>query len=444
MLKILLCAYAFLLPYEYLFWFLFRSLTILKPYRLCGLVIVIVWLLQRINSRSNSILKLDSIDKRFLLLLVWGIILAFTWMAIASSDLSDTRRHLVLISYSLGLYLVLKNSALTAVEVSRLLMCFVWGCLSSIFVALNFMGWHWSGRFGAMFNDNIAFGLFAGMAALVLICRVVLSWPRNPMVQCLHVLCIAILTFFLLLSGSRSALFSFLLSVALTPFLLTLTGVHSRLLRKRALAFFLLPILLAGAFSGARQYSSRSGSNVFVRYSSDHLTKSIRYILWKNALNFCMHTYFLGAGLGQYRQHFFDVPGYDNLDFGEYRSPRIALGTHNDCVEVLANYGAPGLILFLSILYSIFVKTRRTLSTISGKRKTALSIAPIYALLPIFVSYLTCGMFIVLLFNPVVMFFVALMTVDYRPRTHAPRSLGRQANTTTPRPSSHAEKYRTP
>lgn len=409
MMNLLLALYVASLPFEYLWVHLFGSDTELKPYRVLGMVLAALWVLNRLASRRG--IRVDGYDWILIFFSVAGLALAGFWSLVGTGSLSTAVHDTILGAFALVTYFVIKNSDRGNHQTERLLTIYVYAVAFSV-VAAYTLGLSTAGeRFAALSesSNSLAFSI---TVALHIVAARLLHGTRetSPVSYFFHASLVLVLLVALLFTGSRGAMVAFLLSL---PLHVVVLGQQrsDRARRVRRLAAFATAVLLAGLVVATTldRYRDRSGSMQRLEQTGVEATSG-RYDIWRSAWGASVDYFFVGMGTAQYRsQHAEYIRRLENVY--DRRLIDKNLGTHSDYFEILTSYGIIGLVLYIGMLLSLF---RRLLLR---ARSQPVNSTWSYAVLPPLVALVAVsGISHVFIRSPHFFFLLAIMTGTLLPR----------------------------
>lgn len=359
--KRLIPIYTFLYPYEKLWVEVFGSDSILKPYRIVGLLVSFVFVLRLLTTKRR--LKLDRYDLGFSAIIAGGLVLAGFWYLVAgTANLAWAVNETALLSFVFILSVVMKNEVDTAKAAEHALLGLVAGTLSSVLMSQG-LGLEISSEraHGYLENPN-ALGVLAGLSFHILVARLIFGRHRNMWLQyaVTGLMCTS-LAVILLITGSRTPLIALLASTPMfaIPLLMRRDDARRRALSRVA---GLLPILVGVIVLIGMIYVSASDDSLFVRYSYQSAKGgSGRFDIWRSALRLSEDHYFLGVGAGQYRYHHMT---YIRLLATLYSrgTDQITLGTHSDLMNLLTCYGLPLLATYLAMVFGMLRRMTRAIA----------------------------------------------------------------------------------
>lgn len=403
--KFLLYLYILSLPFEYLWYELFGSLTVWKPYRIIGIVLILYWLVSAVAKRTKVVI--DVYDKLFIFIFSTGLALALFWMILGYGNLVWAINDLLLISFSFLIYLTVKNMHLSQKEIAQILYIFVFTCtINSIFMIYNFASSSYVYQARGFYRSAAQAGYVDGISLLILISiclfnlRKLLSLPG---VFC--TISILILSYALFLSGARGSIVGFSAGLTAITFLIFRIRYAWDIPIKRFVSIFaLILILIMLCVANMGFLIEKEKSPTITRFEIENLkVAGGRPDIWRSAWNLTLDRYFIGVGLAQYRYYHTSyikkLPNVLSDTVLEYD-----LVTHSDYVSLLVEFGIICLVIYLFILVSLF----RKLFVAAERFGKQSFIYP--AMLGIFVLLITCGVFRVSWLTPDYWLFLGLTT----------------------------------
>ncbi len=406
MIQRLLTLYVATLPFEYLWEWLFNSDTEFKPYRLVGILLAFVWLLDRLTSGRR--IRLDAYDWVFVGLLFLGLGLAAFWNIVRTDvDLGIAIQNSLLSAFALMTYFVIKNSGTTTQRFEQLLALYVYALAVSIVLAYVFGGTSEGPRFTGLSGQANRLGMATTIGLHVMFAKILAAPRQSAAVYLGRAVVILILLVALLFTGSRGSMLAFGCSLPLHAIALTrLSGRRGRAARNLAA---LAPVVLVGGILVGlvfgRYGEEASGLRRVIDPQKD--VTSGRYDIWRAAWAASVDYMFVGMGTNQYR-----AQGREYVSQLEaLRSPQIKsrnLGTHSDILNMLTSYGLVGLFLYFWLFVSLFKRLRTWGQTVGNQGWLP------QALLPLLGHFFLGGLTAILIYSPNYFFLMAIMTFVVR------------------------------
>jgi O-antigen ligase/tetratricopeptide (TPR) repeat protein len=172
---------------------------------------------------------------------------------------------------------------------------------------------------------------------------------------------LALVSVAIFLISARASLLSFLIILlSFIVFYIKSSGVNKNSIFSVLLGV-LLPILVA--FGSANlvlkksniggRYSSTTDRLKTIQLSSKDRSINLRYLFWKNAINFSKEKPLMGIGLGNWRVASIPYEPEGGLD--------ISLHTHNDFLEIATETGVVNALIYLSLFFVVLIVNAKTL-----------------------------------------------------------------------------------
>ncbi len=413
----LLVLYVFLLPYEGILGQLAGTSTVLKPYRLVGLVIIGLLFFRILDPKKR--LRVDAYDTVYLVMFGWGLFMAVFWYLVAGTGrIQWALWDSTLIVFAFAVYLAIKNEADSIRDAELLLNTHVLGTLSSIILQSLLGVDATAGRMAGFYGNPNGFAVAIITALLVSISKLLFAPSRRSLQNYLWNGGVTItLVIALLFTGSRGPILGLLVSLAAfaIPLLRRSHRLGERTMTRLA---GILPVLMIAGMGLSLAYTEyRTESLSLQRYGVEAAsTGSGRFDIWRSAWNVAEDHYFLGVGTAQYRYyHRRYVSRLEHL-----YSPSVTesdLGVHSDYLNMLTSYGGVSLLMYLYMVFVIYRRLRRRL-----RDPAVYSSFAVAAYLPLLVFILVTESAHILMQNPQYYVLMALITVTVspRPRGYAP------------------------
>lgn len=343
----LLCIYVLLIPFERSTAIVTGEDSILKPYRVVAMLLVAVWGV-KVVFRGRRV-RVDWYDLGFTGLFAWGLLVAMLWSTVKSVELSHTWSAFALTGLAFSVHFITKNAFLSREQLERLLLMYILGVAVSLAFGLWIDASSFTTRLRGAYNNPNRLGFAACVALLYFIARIVLD--RDATFRRLiswGILAVSSLIV-ILLSGSRGAIAA---AAASCFALLWASARHGAIARQGALRAIFVGALIVGGGSlvGEQLWRATGGEQVAIRYQDDSLgTLGGRYDIWRSAVNVSLDHYLIGVGMGQYKNYHRDYANELEVVLVRKVTQR-SLGTHSDFVNLLTNFGAPCLLLYLVLV----------------------------------------------------------------------------------------------
>ncbi|WP_459938084.1 O-antigen ligase family protein [Desulfonatronum parangueonense] len=365
----------------------FPELRNYNPGLIVGLVVllalIIHFMVKGVNVSSQS--KQTTL---VILLIFWTI---FSYIFNSHNLLTDTKYQIqTMIPFFLFAYVVQSRSQVILVFWT-LLFFGVISSLYGIYCAMNNIGISDRGmlRIGGFFENPNDFGLTMALLIPFAISFLFSSYGKIVKIIIMGSICLFLLS--VMYSYSRNAFFALLLILAIFPFVF-FNKVYMKFLTFGVTIFCLL---FAFYFmpSGPKYRIYYRSIGVFEAESAQELDSG-RTETNKAGIRIMFQNPIFGVGLGGFKDAYIDVAlRSDDIDLvGSARSPQAA-GAHNVFVQIGAQLGIVGLILYLLLVYFSYIEARRTarLFTAGGDKFLALlsSSIQVFIVVAIFVGMFT-------------------------------------------------------
>lgn len=343
----LLFAYVFIAPFEDLLEFLYGIETIFKPYRIFGILLLLLGFFYRYPKRPLIVFPGDKLVVFYMVYAVSHTLLL--WALGIRINLGVALNASIQMVFMLLVYLTIKRIDLTYKQFHSLMLTLAAGIiLNAVFIIVDFYILSISTREKGMSdNSNYAASCMA-LAAQYFVYRLV----RNKFAFSLENLVYLALLFYLFLAvlatGSRTGLILFIFSAFLQSAILTNWSTRVRLVPFGLILGVVL--VLTPAFQELIDKSS-----TFNRLQG--ATTDIRVPLFYTGLNAIEDSWFFGIGISQVidaRTFAKYVEDVDPNFLAEVESRGKGLGLHNLYLELAVESGFIGLGVFLLWLFYMF------------------------------------------------------------------------------------------
>lgn len=355
LLYLLLCVYAFLLPFELILEIWFDVDTILKPYRLTGILIFAAFV--GLTLRSGLKVTRDVQEDLFLYAaLAYGIIISLVRIITGIFDMGYFRSDLILTSLYLMTFLVFKAAPVSNNQLMRIFECYALGMTINALFMFNAFFFLGDTERDAGFMDNpnyAALGLVMVMTYILL--RLDLS-RRTLSRVLLGLLCLFLLYIFIT-TGSRTGFVLLVIALVIIFLLVSFQQKIKLLIAGGTLVVLLIPLRLETAQLG--------GPLILINrlaQSASSGETDVRFVVWKGTFQALEKEGYWGMGIGQFKANFplLFAEETNNLIYRMVER-NYFLGTHNDYLSILTDYGLPGLCFYLIFLILNLRKTARRL-----------------------------------------------------------------------------------
>lgn len=354
-LYVLFCLYAFLVPFEHVLDIFFGIDTVLKPYRLMSILIAGIFFLQLL--RKGLPLTRDIKEDVFLYaVFIYGIVISLFRLITGIFDIGFFRNDMMLSGLYLVTFAIFKSLAVNKDQLLRVFRYYVIGMTANAFFMFNsffFLG-NTSRDAGFMDNPNYAaLGLVVSMTYLFLL--------RDLDSRRLQRMLLGALSIFLLYvfitTGSRTGLILLILAVFVVFLMVSMRQKLRLMLAGGCMILLLLPHNLETAQLGGPLILINR-----VAQSVNSGEEDVRFVVWRGTFLALEEKGYLGMGIGQFKANF-PLLFAEEADNQIYRMVErdYFMGTHNDFMGILTDYGLPGLCFYVIFLVLNFRKTGKKL-----------------------------------------------------------------------------------
>jgi O-antigen ligase len=362
----LLYVYAFLIPFEGFTLVAGGGAdTIFKPYRMVGLTLVALLLVQLCLGARR--ITFDRTDLGFLLIYAIGAGATFFWRVYGGTgSISRGMSDLLITGVSFGTFVVAKNVLRSDAEALRVLLALVAGTLTSAGLAFAIQEGLGYGRFRAFQENPNSEAVLLGIVFLAAFTPLA-DGRTDRRIHRLARASVPLVALGLVFTGSRGGLLAVLaasLALVITGFLgSTRSARRRRQVTNGGLVMVIaliigLPALVEGVINNETQ---TGGEIVRLRSSAEQATASRLDLIQASWVVSTDH-YLLGVGTAQYPYYHLDAIKRVS-DVRDLRLLKLAgRGTHNEYMNVLVSSGLLGLVVFLCVLLGIGRRIRRSLA----------------------------------------------------------------------------------
>lgn len=346
--------FAFLISFEHVFDLYADTDTVLKPYRIVGIFIILLGMFNGKNKWYTN-----NYDKYWVFYVRYSVIYTILISAITTINFEALINDALQIIFNILVYLSLKKCEIDQKRMNIILKSFILGVLlNTAFVFFQRfvlkMGSRPSG-----FSDNPNSASFS--MAMVAILFVYYLFDRkgskmsyfdnNPMLSFAFSISVSIfLLIGMAIEGSRGGFITLAIGVLII--------VSRQSILKLIFALLTMAVLVT-IFAEDPQGSAFGllKNNPAVN-RLEKSTDDIRLVLWKAGINAITDSYFMGIGMGQFRSNMEKFAEYTQLENNELVLKRLGegkagLGLHNLFMEVAVECGVIGLILILLFFYRL-------------------------------------------------------------------------------------------
>ena len=343
--KLMLVAfYSFFICFEYIYWAFIGADSILKPYRVIGILIITYTILNAIHQKK---FKFDSYDFLLIIFFLIFYLSAISTAGIDGSDMAFTQSNSILILFSFLICLCIKQIFPNDINVLKLVIfLFMLGTFLNVLYAIisvvsNPLN---AFRISGFYKDPAIFGVTVTILLSYCISQY-LFIENNPKLKIL-IIFVAFISFsVLLLSASRTGLLSLFVMIAAVG-IIKLGFIKSIII--------LLSILLSILFVVNIDFTNlppdlyRIGIT-FERLSLDSTLNgggAGRLPTWRAAFDLFQDNYFFGIGMGQYPEYSIQYAqllpeGVENTVVYENK-----LGMHSNYMSALVEAGFIGFLAY--------------------------------------------------------------------------------------------------
>jgi hypothetical protein len=332
------------IPFEHILDVFFGIDTILKPYRTASILVIGTYLIKVFFKGGGQINYRD--DFPFYLIFIYGLLISLIQMTQGRFSMRYFNNDTFQISLYLLTYFIMKNMSLTPAKWIRLFWCLTWGIILNSGYLFNAFFFHgdYSRQGGFMNNPNyVALSIVVAIAFIVYRISVNEQWRKK--------LFYAVLAVFLLyvfpVTGSRTGLF---ILAVLSSLIFIFASLRSKIVTLVAIAG------MSFIFLSQNMDKFNVGASFVLtnRVINKQGVEDVRVPLWKGAMKAGNDVFFMGIGIGQFKNKF------TKLFQTEYHKTILEcvnrgayLSTHSDYVTLLVVYGMPSLLFYLFFLGNI-------------------------------------------------------------------------------------------
>lgn len=159
----------------------------------------------------------------------------------------------------------------------------------------------------------------------------------------------AVIVYFIPLTGSKQALIALFVAAAVYMLLKLELKNAAKIMRSVVIASLFVGALAASLvyfqrttyFDRFRDFSDAAVSGKMDKSGRTGESTKLRYLFYVNGLDMALRNPALGVGLDNFRLAIIDYPGFRGVRTGSY--------AHSNYIEVLADTGFPGFVLYFSI-----------------------------------------------------------------------------------------------
>jgi O-antigen ligase len=410
---------------------LFPALEAFRPTALTGLLAIVIYLVNRDDERRSHLLWVPT-TKYLIALFIWMV------LSVPGSLVRSTSFELVASNFvkTVLMYLVVVGAVRGTRDVERLTAVYLTAATvyAGVVISRFDVGSGGDWRLGRLYyydaNDFATFAVTAMPFGLYYL----LQAGRRPRARVLGVVALAVLALAFVRSGSRGG---FIALVAVAGFVvLRYTGIPLRW-RVGATALVTLVVMV----TASEQYWKQM-STILSDADYNRTDESGRMQIWSRGLGYVLQYPILGVGPGNFQAaEGMLSPFADRQQFGvgvRWNAP------HNSYLQVAAELGVPGLLMFVGLIASAFRALRlssRSEDAEANPRKIRRPLTQ--ALTASLIAFVVGAFFLSLAYSEMLYTLVAL-TAGMRKVTVGPTRPQRDAGLAVPRPSRGAALWRQP
>lgn len=332
------------IPFEHILEVFFDIETVFKPYRTASIIVIFLYFIKVIFKGFGQINYKD--DLPFYLIFVYGLLISMVQMTQGQFSMRYFNNDTFQISLYLLTYFIMKNMSLTPAKWVRLFWCLTWGIILNsayLFNAFFFYG-DYSRQGGFMNNPNyVALSIVVAIAFIVYRISVNEQWRKKLFYTGLALFLLYVFP----VTGSRTGLFILTVLSVLIFIFASLRSKIITLVAISGMSFFFLT-------QNIEKFNVGASFVLTNRVIKKQGVQDVRIPLWKGALKAGNDTFYMGLGIGQFKQKF------TKLFQTEYHKTILEcvnrgayLSTHSDYVTLLVVYGMPSLLFYLFFLANI-------------------------------------------------------------------------------------------
>lgn len=338
----LLYAYAFLVPFETVLEVFFDVDTIFKPYRVTLLLIIAAFGLKAVRRWTpNGQIRNDIF---LYLIFILGLLITAFRMISVPFNMPYFINDAFQISLYLALFLVIRHVSMNARTIRNVFFWLALGAsVNGLYAFYNFYILQKFERSNGFMDNPNYFGLSLVVVLLFIVnWRLEISGLRNKVLATIMFIIVA---YVLIISGSRTGLFVFIMGVLGNFY-------FSRLKEKRSL----IKIIAVGALLlviGGYNFLKTTGPLVVFNRIQTSEREDNRIPIWKGVLRASESTYFMGMGIGQFKANFNKFyQDETNELLRRVLQRNYFLSPHSDYLSILVVYGVLGLASYLAFVFA--------------------------------------------------------------------------------------------
>jgi O-antigen ligase len=368
-------AYAVLVTLEHILEELYGVVTILKPYRVVGLLIIGAVIILK----GRFIFFHENRRDRFLTAtILYGGILTFAYFLTGRNiNLGGFLNFYLQVLFNLLIFLSIKQVKFTYQNLVTLLKFYTIGIFINSVVMIQAYYFTDTAERVSGFMDNPNSGSFSIIVSILFLIFLLRNnnFSMFKLSTYLYVVLITLFSLAVFASGSRTGVL--LLGASIVLFF----GIMAN-----AATYLRLSILVIIIYAGFQSYttwnetsvdrfSSRiSSSRFFYKMKSEE--DDMRYYLWKGGYDAFLDSGFLGIGIGQFSSNIYYFGKYMSPYLPHYVQKRVSagkggLGLHNMYMDVLVEGGIISLVLMLVYFYKVIALRLRELKLVVARSVNA-------------------------------------------------------------------------
>lgn len=341
------CCYAFSMPFELLLEIYFNVKTIFKPFRICSIAIIGLYLLQ-VAKQGLLIDTRHRTDLLFYGVFFYGLLISCVKMISDVFDMGLFINDTFQFGLHVATFFIFKNTPIPTKKRLLILKCFIAGICINAFYIFSLFTYYQRGRHSG-FTDNPNYAALGIVVAIVYFFLKSIH-AKHQFTQIGYLFAAVFLVGVSSFTGSRTGfimllfagLFLFLFSSIRQKLMLALVGCF--------LAIIVVPQLDGTTFKGATLLSKRLNRTIGGE-------EDVRLVVWRGVFKTLEQEGYEGMGIGQFKAKF---PKYFNAEPNQLIVAMVAYGyhlsPHNDYLAILADYGLPSLFLYILFLAIMLVK----------------------------------------------------------------------------------------
>jgi len=349
----LFCCYAFSMPFELILEMLFGIDTIFKPFRILSMIIIGIFGI-KVLTQGLYLDKSDRADWFLYGVFLYGIIISCFKMIVGVFDMRLFINDSFQFSLHVATFFIYKSTPITKDQAFKIFRWFMIGIfVNATYISYRFVV-NWSSARQSGFTDNpnyVAFGLVAVTTFLIL--------KTNFNQKKINLIGSVFLVLFLLyifgIQGSRTGFVMFLITNILIFFFSDL--------RRKITLFILGGLIVLLLIPGQIKNPAISGPMILIKRLNKTLEKEeedVRFIVWRGIFRVLENEGYEGMGIGQFKANFPKYfSGESNKLILEMTNYGYFLSPHNDYLAILADYGLPSLLFYITFLGATFWKLFR-------------------------------------------------------------------------------------